>query len=364
MSTQTPYMNLIESTVNVDSGLQWEENLNSSLTIIDQHNHSPGYGVQITPTGLNINANLSFAGNAAINLQASVYTPQLSLSTTSAVYSIGADLYYNDANGNVIQITSGGAVNATSSGISSGSATASFVSSVLVVNAASNTPANIQCASVLLGNNSAGSKFLTLTPPLAMGANYSLTLPSLPAAQQFMTLDSSGNISAPWVVDNSTLQVSSNVVQVKDHGITAVKLAALGQQVSATTGAFVTSSSSFVDVTNATVTITTTGRPIMICLNGESSSNISAIASVQSTAGSNNESDFQLLRGATVTYLVPLALYNDTASINSTLALPPSSFFFIDVQAAGTYTYKLQARVVTANTQAQVTRCVLLAYEL
>ena len=44
MSVLTPQMNLIQSTVNVDSGLTWELNLNASLSIIDGHNHTPGSG--------------------------------------------------------------------------------------------------------------------------------------------------------------------------------------------------------------------------------------------------------------------------------------------------------------------------------
>ena len=55
----TPNMNLPESIVNVDSGLTWEQNLNKSLTIIDGHNHTTGYGVPIPPAGLNINSDLS-----------------------------------------------------------------------------------------------------------------------------------------------------------------------------------------------------------------------------------------------------------------------------------------------------------------
>lgn len=216
MSTTTPNMNLIESTVAVDTGLLWEQNLNSSLTIIDQHNHSSGSGVQITPSGLNINAPLTFSNQPVIDLKSVVFNPQTSLSTLYALYSIGNDLYFNDGTANIIQLTSGGVVNATSSGISSGTATASFVSSVLVVNAAANIPANIQGGSILLGNNSLNSKFLNLSPPSAMGANFSLTLPSLPVVNSFVFLDSSGNFgtktapSTPAATSFVTIDTSGN----------------------------------------------------------------------------------------------------------------------------------------------------------
>ncbi len=195
MSVISPNMNLVISTINVDSGLAWETNLNASLSIIDQHDHTSGNGVQIQPAGLNINSSLSFQNNQAIDLQAAVFTPQTSLATLDALYVKGVDLYFNDGSSNVVRLTSGGLVNATSSGISSGTASASFVSSVLVVNAASTTPADIQGGSIFIGNNVANSKFLKLSPPNAMASDFTLVLPDIPPAQYFMSLDASGNMA-------------------------------------------------------------------------------------------------------------------------------------------------------------------------
>ena len=196
-------MNLLVSTVGVDSGLLWEQNLNADILILDGHNHTAGNGIQIPPAGLNINAPLPFNNQQATNVQAVVFTPQISPSATSpavgAIYMSGVDLYFNDGTGSdsPIQITSGGAVNASSSGLASGTATAAFNTGVLVVNAASLTPANIQCGSILLGNNVASSKYLTLQPPSSMAASYPLTLPSTPGTQSIMTLDTGGNMATP-----------------------------------------------------------------------------------------------------------------------------------------------------------------------
>lgn len=215
MSTISPNMNLPISTIAVDDGTTWETNLNAAESIIDSHDHSPGKGVQITPGGISINTDLSFNSNSATAMKAVVFTPQASLATLNAVYSIGSDLYYNDASGNAVQITKSGAVNSTSSGIASGTATASFVAGVLVVNAAPLTPANIQGASVLLGNNSASTKFLTLAPPSAMAANYGITLPALPAASNtFVTIDTSGNMGATTTIDGSTIVNTAGVLNV------------------------------------------------------------------------------------------------------------------------------------------------------
>lgn len=371
MTVNTPNMNLPQSTVNVDSGLIWESNLNSALSIIDAHNHSPGSGVQITPNGLNINSSLSMSNNALTNIGSLVLTNQVSLATLNSVYAIAGDLYYNDGASNIIQITSGGSVNATSSGISSGSATASFVASVLVVNAASNTPANIQGGSILLGNNVAASKFLTLSPPSAMAANFSLTLPSQPAQTNLVTLDSSGNFAAVTNVDNSTIDFSGNNIEIKALGVgtaqlanaavTPAKMAALGQQISSSSANFVSASGSFVDVTNLSVSITVTGRPVRIELSADTSGLLSSITANASSGGSAVAA-FQLLRGATVVGAYVHAITIASGAITSTV--PSSSISFFDPGAtAGTYTYKLQAQLL-AGTSLTVARAVLTAYEI
>lgn len=204
MSTNTSNMNLVLPTIAVDSGLAWEQAMNANSAIIDQHNHSLGSGAQIGSGGVVVDSDFAFNNNNAISLQSVRFQQQTvalaGAEDLSCLYSTtgAGNLYYNDGAGNQIQITSGGLVNATASGISSGTATASFVGSVLVVNAASNTPANVQCASVLIGNTGvSGSKFVTLNPQPAMGSNYSLTLPSVQAATGFMVLDTSGNMGAP-----------------------------------------------------------------------------------------------------------------------------------------------------------------------
>lgn len=215
MSYLTPNMNLLGITIGTDTGLTIETNQNANTSILDGHNHSSGSGVQINPNGLNINAALPFNGNPATLLQASVYQAQQSLATLLATYVIGPDLYYNDGNGNVVQLTKSGLVNATSSGIASGTATAAFSAGVLVVNAASLTPANIQAGSILIGQNVASSNFLTLAPPSALsGGSYTLTLPTIPAQTNVMTIDSSGNMgSTTWnAVGQNMTSVGANAI--------------------------------------------------------------------------------------------------------------------------------------------------------
>lgn len=224
MPTNTSNMSLVVPTIGTDSGLVWEQSVNSNSLIIDQHTHAPGSGVPITPDGISINASLPFNGQAATSLQACVFSAQSALTTRFAVYSKGVDLYFNDGSGNVVRITSGGSVNSTSSGISDGTATASFVTSVLVVNQDTNKPANIKAGSLLMGNNTTSPHYLTLQPPNAMAADYSVTLPATPVSTKIMVMDSSGNMAASYSVDESTLTITANVMSVKSAGLTGTQM--------------------------------------------------------------------------------------------------------------------------------------------
>lgn len=197
--TQTPYMGLNLPTPSLDPGPDWAAALNAALAFVDQHTHNPGSGLQVTPSGLNINASLPFNNQAATLLQAANFTQQTSLATLNALW-VGKDgnLYFNDGVGDPsIQITSGGNVLANASGISDPPASAAFVSSILTVLAAANTPADIQCASILMGNNVALTNYLTLEPPASMSSSFNLVLPTPPASvTSFLQCDSSGNITA------------------------------------------------------------------------------------------------------------------------------------------------------------------------
>jgi len=234
-STTSPNMSLILPTVGSQPSPTWAQDLNASLSIVDQHDHSSGNGVPITPAGLNISSDLSFQENNAVAVRSARFTAQgspLALPTDlNCAYVSGVDLYYNDGNGNQIQITASGGVAGSPGSIGSlvSPASCTYVSATpaFVFQSAANTPANLDGGSLVLRNISASSNGITINPPGALAASYSVTFPAaLPAGQRFATLDASGNLAATWNVDNSSLEISSNVLQVKALGITAAMLAA------------------------------------------------------------------------------------------------------------------------------------------
>lgn len=236
--SNSPNMGLPIPGVGTTSGPDYATDVNSSLTIIDQHNHSNGSGVQITPSGININAALTYNNNFAIGLSGLTLLAQLSTPANNTIYESGVDLYYVDGNGNNIQLTKAGSPNAGTGNIQGLPSTPSGGAGVSWVNSSSTfrffadngtSQANLDAASIAIrypgSYPTPTGNYIQLQAPSSLASGYPLILPAIPASQKIMTLDNSGIISAPYVVDNSTIEISANTIQVKDLGITTAKLA-------------------------------------------------------------------------------------------------------------------------------------------
>lgn len=378
MSTISPNMNLTLPDVGQTLGPQWASDLNSSLTRIDQHNHSAGSGVQVTPDGLDINSDLTIKSNNLTNIRSSRFSVQSSPLALAAdlgcLYVSGVDLYFNDVNGNQIQITQSGGIAGSPGSISNltSPASASYVAGTqtFVWQSNTNVAANLDAASIILRNQTVSSNGLTLSAPASLASNYSIVLPTLPASSKILRIDNSGNISSNLDVDNSTLTISSNQLQVANLGINTAQLAAgsvtrakqeaVGQQISSSSGTFSHSSAVVTPITNLSVTITTTGRPVVVALIPEESTSGAYLETVQSVSGSG---DSRVLLYRDATPIGSSEIITNTSGA-SRVAVPASSVQTLDVPAAGTYTYTAQAYVDTSNTTLNVVRARLLAYEL
>jgi hypothetical protein len=226
----SPNMNMPIPVVGEEPGPDWASDLNASLGIVDTHNHTPGQGVQLTPDSLNINGDLEMNNNSLVGTEAVTFQAGTTPSSTNGSLSeSGDDLYFTDGNGNQVRITQAGSVVGSPGSITSlaSPASATYVSGsqTFVWESGVNTAANMDAGSLLLRNLSPNStNALTLSPPAALATNYTVTLPPLPASQKIMTLDASGNMSAPYVVDGSTIVVSSNTIQVPTGGITSTQI--------------------------------------------------------------------------------------------------------------------------------------------
>jgi len=351
-------MNLPIPVVGVSTGPNYALSVDACFQTIDGHDHSEGFGVQITPAGLNINSDLSLNDNNLIDVKSVRFEAQSSLPAVNpdllCFYAIGNDIYFNDGAGNAIRITQSGAVTGatgTITGLPSGTASASYSagSGKFVFQSASNIGADLDAASVIIREKVSSGKGVTLSAPTALAADYTLVLPSaLPAAEYFTTINAAGAIGNPI-----PLALGIATANIANGAVTKVKQAALGQQLSSSnSGTYSNSTASYTDVTNCTVTITTTGRPVFIAL-------------VDGAAGSPSRSSvfvtvdgrWKILRDATAVAEGALA------SAGGRYDIPCSSIFHIDVVGAGTYVYKIQAERVTSGTIG-VSYAKLIAYEL
>lgn len=101
----------------------------------------------------------------------------------------------------------------------------------------------------------------------------------------------------------------------------------------------------YADVTNLSVTITTTGRPVVVMLIPDGSANYSY-------CGSNGSGFYKILRDST-------AIYESVS--NDAVYFPCSAIMAFDIVAQGTYTYKIQS---SSSSTVYTQYCKLLAYEI
>ena len=207
MST-TPNMSLTLPEVLVTSGPTYATQVNTALDVVDDHDHSVGKGKKITPTGLNINSDLTLNNNQLVDVKAVKLSQQASVATLGAIYVKGADLFYRDLNGLEVQLTSSGAINTSSTGAITGlggtTGVASYVSASGLFNYQSNPTTYAQ---QYTGDISLFSRAgiigvvqaIKLQTPVAATA-YTLTLPATaPAANQIMRMENTAGQPGKFV---------------------------------------------------------------------------------------------------------------------------------------------------------------------
>jgi len=162
---------------------------------------------------------------------------------------------------------------------------------------------------------------------------------------------------------------SITTAKLHDGAVTQAKRAALTYGISSSSGSYTTNSTTFTTVTNLTVTITTTGRPVFVGLQGSGSTSPTPAIFLQrngTTAGF--EGNMSILRdgGGLANFTWGLQ-FPSNGSLN-TMRIPPSSVWMVDDSAvAGSHTYTVQVRVVNLGSVTDalgVTEAKLVAYEL
>lgn len=303
--TTTPNMGLILPTPTVDPGPDYAINQNTSFSTVDTHDHTPGKGVPVTPSGININSDLTFASKNATTLRSVRFSPQVSAINAATdigcLYELGVDLYYIDGSGNQVRITQSGNVAGTPGSIANlaSPASASYVSasSSFVFQSNSNVAANLDGRNLILRNSSASSFGQTIAPHASLSADQTFTLPNLPAANNsFITIDTSGGMGAAFTYDGVTLTVASNKLIVATGGITTTQLA---------TGAVLTVNIADANVTTAklaTQSVTQVKKSLRAVSSAGSDPGVGGVT-LNSPANFTISSTFQLCALTTLTTL-------------------------------------------------------------
>lgn len=381
-TTTTPYMNLILPVPTSEPGPTWAEELVTAYETIDSHNHTSGQGVQIPSAGISINADLNVNNYNFTNFRSTRFQDQGSslagASDKGCLYIAAGNLYYNNGSGVAIQLTAGSALNAASIGGIGGDYSTSTASeyytsaqTTFYFTQAANTVAALAGGAYSFYYNLLSGFAVTVQASASLGASYSLTLPTaLPASQAVLTSNASGVMSFA-TIDNSTLEDSSNVLQIKDHGVTQVKMAAMstgttvgagGFAISSSSGSFTIASTTPTDVTNLEVTITTTGRPVRVGL--QSVNSTSLIGYLEVFAVTDPTASIYILRDGVVLCSNVIENLNTTHGGSLYINAPTASISYFDIVAAGTYTYKIQVACNNASTNFNVFNTVLVAYEI
>lgn len=164
------------------------------------------------------------------------------------------------------------------------------------------------------------------------------------------------NIAAGGI--NATCLASNAVTTAKIAAlnVTRAKLEAVGQDVSDSSSTFSSSATSDTNATNLDVTLTTTGRPVLILLQSDGGGTASSILA----SGLGAYGSLSLFRDAT-----EIARYY----VGSTPLKQALTLHHLDAPAAGTYVWRLKINCTDpdASTNAAsiaITRYKLVAFEL
>lgn len=247
----TTNMAIVTPTIGVTTDPSWSTLVNAAFDTIDAHDHSSGKGARVTPSGFNINQDLTFAGFNATNLRTSRYTSQSAVFATSTdkscVYVVSGELYFRDASGNNVQITSLGGINLSSTGTIGGDYSAPGSTASVTYTLSTKTFTFLQSAGVTakmamgdiaLYENVAAAQPITIKSATGVASAYTLTLPAAaPTDDTFLESTAAGALSWKKSLVNGGSNAANQVPYFTDAKTVASFALTAGQIVLGTAGA-------------------------------------------------------------------------------------------------------------------------------
>ena len=200
----------------------WDVVLDTVFGVIDGHNHAPGNGALVPSAGLGINADLTFAAFGATNLSIATFREVAASAVASYVdglfvNSTDHNLYFRNAAGVNVQITSGNSLDLSAfGGIGGDYSTVGALLSYddatrryLLQQEGSPRPwAGLATADIDLYQKAASiTNKVTLKSPAALAANYTVTFPAaVPAQNSLLQMTPTGAL-----IQSSTLDTNVNL---------------------------------------------------------------------------------------------------------------------------------------------------------
>lgn len=173
-------------------------------------------------------------------------------------------------------------------------------------------------------------------------------------------IQTGGIVAASLASDSVTTakiaDLNVTTAKINDGAVTNVKLAALNYAISSSSGTYSsTDTNTDVAVTNLSVSLTTTGRPVMLMIVPEDAGSVGS--RIGSSGGTGDNLAFKRNTSTTVARHAVNSTDNDRTGV--------SAYAAFDAPAAGTYTYTVHHTVTPLSSGiATFTRVRLLAYEL
>lgn len=403
----TPQMNMVLPAVGVTPGPTWATQLNTAMNVVDDHDHTTGKGKKVPTAGLNINADLTFLGNNATALKSCRMqdngSPLAGPSDLRAVYSSGGDLYWNNASGTPVKITSGGSLNIASLGTIGGdyggtnpaSVTFTETTSTYSFLESAGKVAKMAAGPYTMFEEVIGANGITFQNPSSLASAYTLTWPTgQAAANNVMKANGSGQLSFGQVLnaeitdntigaakiatsafDGSTIENTGSIIRVKSLGIdtnqlangavTNVKRGTLN--ISSLSQSSISPSTNGGDSCGSTVSLTTVGRPVSVTLQG-CTINVDT-ASLPNTSFFDARITANIDGSASVPYFVLYSITNSTgAAIHEVKKYPANFSFIVTGLSSGSHTFGTCASGSGFGSAAMSLSCdasaVLRAYEL
>ena len=204
-----PNMSFILPTVGETLSPTWATELNTAMTVVGAHDHSTGDGVKVTPSGLNINQDLTFNGYNAYSLRSTKFTSQTSslveVSDLNMSYVLNGNLIFKNSTGDDVQITDGAGLNFASLGTIGGdfgqpgitaAVTYSDFSKTFSFTRDSGVGAIIIGSKIKVANTALTSQSIGITAN-STAVSYDLILPDLVPVtnQSVLTIDTSGQLA-------------------------------------------------------------------------------------------------------------------------------------------------------------------------